>query len=52
MTPECCKNCPKHGKDGDCESRGRKCARWRAWFRVEWSRIRRAAAIIKNERGT
>lgn len=51
MTPECCKNCPNHGKDGACEGHGRMCKRWRAWFSVEWSRIRQAAAIIKKERG-
>ena len=49
MTPDCCKNCPNLKEDGSCKGRVRGCARWRAWFRLEWSRIRRAAYNLKFE---
>lgn len=52
MTPECCKDCRHLTPTGACAlRREKKCASRRAWFRAEWSRIRRAAELLKIERG-
>lgn len=45
-TPECCKECPRAGADGNC-NRYADCTPWRTWFRKEWAQIRRAADRIK-----
>lgn len=50
MTPKCCENCEHLGADGGCKDKGKECYKWRAWFREEWSRIRRAVEFIKKSK--
>lgn len=49
MTPKCCRSCPHLDFRGGC-SGFRVCAKWRAWFSVQWSRIRRAAALTADQK--
>ena len=48
QTPKCCEGCRYATASGLCMNRLGMCAEWRAWFRKEWARIRRAAQEIKN----
>jgi hypothetical protein len=50
MTPKCCQRCPCLTEDGDCPSFGKRCARWSHWFHREWTKIRIAAAKLKEKR--
>lgn len=47
MTPPCCKNCEYATRSGTCRANGTDCARWRKWFRMEWTEIQRAAKILR-----
>ena len=49
-TAECCQKCQHAGVDGGCKIYHLKCAAWLSWFRKEWSRIRKAAEIVKENR--
>lgn len=46
----CCQKCQHAGVDGGCKIHHQKCAAWMSWFRKEWSRIRKAAEIVKENR--
>lgn len=48
--PDCCKNCNSLTHEGYCMADFRTCAKWRAWFREEWDKIRRAADLIKKSK--
>ena len=49
MTPKCCKNCEHLLPSGAC-AWSQACAEWRKWFRREWRKIRKAAALITENR--
>ena len=49
MTPKCCQECRRMDEKGNCVNhKGRD--KWRDWFRKEWAKIRRAAALIIERR--
>lgn len=49
MTPKCCQNCSCLTEDGDCSSYGKRCERWRHWFRREWTKIQKAAGLLREK---
>ena len=49
MTPPCCKNCEYSTRHGNCRSNGTECSKWRRWFRKEWTKIQRAAQILRTK---
>lgn len=50
MGPKFCENCKYLKPDGGCD-RAKSCAKWKAWFSREWTRIRIAAGKIKKNNG-
>jgi hypothetical protein len=51
MIPKCCEHCPRCEPGGRCLGNYHiHCASWRMWFSGQWSRIRRAAQIIKENK--